>query len=145
MTDPNTSPTPAVTPPPRWLTSHAWAVIAVLDRAVEQDPAYSNQICEATGLGQGTVHPILTHLVDAGWAESWTHPAHQDGLPGQPRRPGGPPRRYYRLTEAGRTAVDELAPQPAAPVGAAGGGRPGVAGPPDVPVFRGGMTKRVVP
>lgn len=144
MTDPGTGPTPAVTPPPRWLTYNTWAVIAVLNREVQEDPAYGAQICEATGLGPGTVHPILKHLTDAGWAESWTEPAHQRDLPAPSRRPGGPPRRYYRLTEAGRTAVGKLAPRPTAPTGGPGCGRPGLADSLDAPVFRGGMTKRAV-
>lgn len=127
MTDP-TGPVPARMPPPRWLTSNAWAVIAVLDRAVEAEPAYGTQICRATGLGPGTVHPILQHLTAAGWAESWTKPAHQGDQP----RPGGPPRRYYRLTDTGRTAMDGLAPEPAPP--GAPGGQPNVVGSQNPPV-----------
>jgi len=133
MTGPDTGPAPAVTAPPGWLTSNAWAVIDVVAQGGRGEPVYGTQICQVTGLGQGTVHPILVHLIEAGWVQSWIDPAHQGDLPGQPRRPGGPPRRYYRLADAGRTATAELAPRPAPPAGVQ-----------NPPLFRGGMTKRAV-
>src|SRR3984885_6183094 len=53
-------------------------------------------LAEADGLvtSEGTVYPLLTRLhreglVDATWEES----------------PSGPPRRYYRITKDGRTAL----------------------------------------
>ena len=144
MTDPDTGTAPAVTPSPRWLTSKTWAVVTVMARAGEANPAYGGLICKVTGLGSGTVHPVLQHLIDAGWAESWMEPAHQRDVPGQPRRTGGPPRRYYRLTDAGRIAVDELAPRSAPPASEPGCGELNAARSQNLPLFRGGMTKRAV-
>ena len=67
-------------------------------------PRYGTELLaqlEATGAlatSQGTVYPLLARLrreelVTTDWRES----------------PSGPPRRYYRLTQAGRTALTELA------------------------------------
>ncbi|MEA5153184.1 PadR family transcriptional regulator [Raineyella sp.] len=78
------------------------AVLALLDRA----PSYGFEIVEGlAGLSgleatTGTIYPLLTRLKNSGlvgttWRES----------------PKGPPRKYYTLSDAGRT---ELADQAAA-------------------------------
>lgn len=51
-----------------------------------------------TGLGllasEGSLYPLLTRLRESGWVQThWIE------------SPSGPPRRYYRLTDAGRDAV----------------------------------------
>lgn len=51
----------------------------------------------ALAAGQGTIYPLLSRLrsdglVDTTWEES----------------PNGPPRRYYRLTEAGRRSLEQF-------------------------------------
>jgi PadR family transcriptional regulator PadR len=48
--------------------------------------------------GEGTIYPLLARLRRQGLVETtWQESA------------SGPPRRYYRLTAAGRTALDEFA------------------------------------
>lgn len=57
---------------------------------------YGRQICEATQLPSGTVHPILARLERAGWVASrWGEV--------DPERPRVPVRRYYRVTIEGLT------------------------------------------
>ena len=55
-------------------------------------PLYGLEIVQATGLGNGTVYPILHRLEHYGRVQS----APEDGA-----HPGRPPRRYYQLTPAG--------------------------------------------
>ncbi len=58
-------------------------------------------IMDATALPSGTVYPILRRLEGEGYARSrWE----KEGLA---RREQRPPRRYYELTAAGRTAARE--------------------------------------
>ncbi|MGW9020472.1 PadR family transcriptional regulator [Leucobacter chromiiresistens] len=74
------------------------AILAVLDR----DECYSIEIIDRLGeypaltATPGTVYPLLARLdkaekVETRWAEA----------------PGGPPRKYYRLTDEGRAALAE--------------------------------------
>ena len=62
-----------------------------------EDPTkdlYGLEICAATGLPSGTVHPILARFEALGWLESsWEQV--------DPREQGRPRRRYYRLTANG--------------------------------------------
>lgn len=51
-------------------------------------------------LGSGTLYEAVHRLVDAGHIEE------VDAPPSEPSS-GGPPRRFYRLTEAGRQALAE--------------------------------------
>lgn len=56
-------------------------------------------IMDATGLPSGTVYPILRRLEAEGYARSrWE----KEGIA---RREQRPPRRYYELTAAGRSAA----------------------------------------
>jgi PadR family transcriptional regulator, regulatory protein PadR len=63
-------------------------------------PAWGYRLCEETGLGSGTVYPILDRLERAGYVRSYRE---------TPTPPGRPPRRFYELTGTGR----ELAVQAA--------------------------------
>ncbi|MCL8208391.1 MAG: PadR family transcriptional regulator [Actinomycetia bacterium] len=47
--------------------------------------------------GEGTMYPLLARLREAGWVETAWKPSAE-----------GPPRRYYRLTPAGRRALDRF-------------------------------------
>ncbi|MFG1751432.1 PadR family transcriptional regulator [Streptosporangium sandarakinum] len=59
---------------------------------------YGLQLCQVTGLGPGTVYPILSRLVQAGWLQSsW-----QDDHSGRGAR-----RRLYRMTDKGRVEAHE--------------------------------------
>jgi DNA-binding PadR family transcriptional regulator len=62
--------------------------------AAPVDGTYGLEICIATGLPSGTVHPILARLSQLGWLESsW-----EDVVPAEEGRPR---RRYYKLTGGG--------------------------------------------
>jgi predicted transcriptional regulator len=60
------------------------------------DQPWGLTICRATGLGPGTVYPILDRLQTAGWISSRTETSPQ---------PGRPPRTVYHLTLRGQTAA----------------------------------------
>jgi PadR family transcriptional regulator len=63
--------------------------------------AYGFEIIDATGLGAGTVYPILRRLEDESLVRSsWERVT-------RARAEGRPPRRNYRLTPAGRERVGE--------------------------------------
>jgi len=81
------------------VTMPTLAVVAVIAAAMAtDDEVWGLRICQATGLGSGTVYPILERLEEAGWiASTW------EGA--QP--PGRPRRRFYQLTDAGRIAYGE--------------------------------------
>jgi len=71
-----------------------------------EDPAkdlYGLEICAATGLPSGTIHPILARFEALGWLDSsWEQV--------DPREQGRPRRRYYRLNSNGVSlARDALA------------------------------------
>lgn len=71
-----------------------YATAAVL-QALDLGREYGFDIAAATGLRRGTIYPILRRLEAAGMvASEWedADPAHEEGRP---------PRKYYRLTEAG--------------------------------------------
>ena len=87
--------------PPR-MTQTTQAVL----RAMLDEPGkdlYGLEICAATGLPSGTVHPILARFETLGWLDSsWEQI--------DPREQGRPRRRYYRLNNNGISlARDALA------------------------------------
>ncbi|MET3808168.1 DNA-binding PadR family transcriptional regulator [Nakamurella sp. UYEF19] len=66
-------------------------------RALLDDPKrdrYGLEICAATGLPSGTMHPILARLENLKWVES-------DWEKIDPQKEGRPRRRYYHLTTDG--------------------------------------------
>ena len=67
---------------------------------VETEDRYGNEIVRRLGdepnlaAGEGTIYPLLSRLRRSGWLEStWVESS------------SGPPRRYYGLTAAGRSAL----------------------------------------
>ena len=75
----------------------ALVLLSVLSRAAE--PMYGYQIAklikeEASTIKQGTLYPVLRALEINGLLESEVEPSIS-----------GPPRRYYRITEAGRDTL----------------------------------------
>ncbi len=70
--------------------------------AIAERQTYGFQIIDATGLPSGTVYPALRRMETVvGLIESaWDHEAAE--------KSGGPPRKYYRLTEAGHEHLDRL-------------------------------------
>ncbi len=72
-------------------------VLHALARQVE----YGFDIMEETGLTSGTIYPALERLERLGFARShWEDP-------GQAQRDRRPPRRYYSITDAGKSALIE--------------------------------------
>ncbi|WP_237048086.1 PadR family transcriptional regulator [Lentzea guizhouensis] len=79
------------------MTVHVQAVPRLLlsDPDVER---YGLEIAESAGMMPGTAYPILARLVSLGWVEDrW-----EEIDPHTARRPK---RRFYKLTETGRTAA----------------------------------------
>ncbi|MFI0576154.1 PadR family transcriptional regulator [Streptomyces tendae] len=76
------------------LTKPTIAVLEVLLTSTADAPAWGLSICRDADLGSGTVYPILDRLEQRGWVTSWTE--------AEPH-PGRPPRRYYALTNTGRS------------------------------------------
>jgi len=78
----------------------ALVLLGVLSRAAE--PMYGYQIAklieegreEVPTIKQGTLYPVLRSLESSGLLESEVEPS-----------VSGPPRRYYRITEAGRDTL----------------------------------------
>lgn len=75
-------------------------ILALLDRGELYGVEIVDLLGEHSGLeaSAGTVYPLLSRLkkaglVDTSWRES----------------PVGPPRKYYRLSQAGRTELGEMA------------------------------------
>lgn len=67
---------------------------AMLKRPGEE--LYGFELARASGLASGTIYPIVTRLIDAGWLTAcWEAPE-----AGQ--QEGRPPRRYFRLTAQGQ-------------------------------------------
>ena len=76
------------------------AILALLDRGELYGVEIVDRLGELPGLeaGAGTVYPLLSRLkkagvVDSAWKES----------------PVGPPRKYYRLSKAGRRDLGDMA------------------------------------
>jgi len=89
---------------------------ALLDHRSRE--TYGLEICRATGLASGTVHPIMARLEGLGWLESrW------DDV--DPAAVGRPRRRYYRLTPDGVELAITTLDSARTPVGLLGGGLAG--------------------
>ncbi len=72
---------------------------AIVLHAIANGFSYGFQIVDATGLGAGTVYPILRRLEEAGMVRSsWEAAA---------RAVDRPPRRYYRIQGSGAVALRE--------------------------------------
>lgn len=76
-------------------------VLRVLLEA-DPEPTFGTIVQKITGLSTGTLYPILERLEFRGAATSrWEDVAEMEKEPGRPRR------RYYSLTDAGRTLARE--------------------------------------
>ena len=69
---------------------------------IAEEPSYGYEMArklENRGLtlvGEGTIYPLLSRLGRQHLIEAYTE-----------QSPGGPPRKYYRIAEAGRRRLDE--------------------------------------
>jgi DNA-binding PadR family transcriptional regulator len=76
---------------------------AAILQAVDHGYVYGFDIMDATGLPSGTVYPALRRMEAAGLiASRWESAA-------SAQKDQRPPRRYYELTSAGRTAQQAAA------------------------------------
>jgi PadR family transcriptional regulator PadR len=70
-------------------------------QTIAQGISYGFNIIEHTGMPSGTVYPALRRLESVGLVESlWDHKGAE--------KSGGPARKYYRLTAAGREHFKRL-------------------------------------
>jgi PadR family transcriptional regulator PadR len=77
-----------------------YCVLALLVRNERYGFDLVRALAEVDGMvtSEGTIYPLLSRLRRDGWVEStWRE------------SPSGPPRRYYRVTPAGRRALDAFA------------------------------------
>ena len=73
--------------------------MALILQVVEHGYRYGFDIMAVTGLASGTVYPALRRLEDAGFVISkWERASVAQAAQ-------RPPRKYYEITKAGRTAV----------------------------------------
>jgi DNA-binding PadR family transcriptional regulator len=72
--------------------------VLVLD-ALARGAGYGFEIMQNTGLASGTVYPLLRRFEATGWVSSEWEDAEEGAAD---RRP---PRRYYRLTDAGEAEL----------------------------------------
>lgn len=75
-------------------------VLAILRR---QD-SYAYDVVQQLGaymsIGEGTVYPLMRRLQSASWVETYLQESSS-----------GPARKYYRITAAGRTALEDMCQQ----------------------------------
>jgi DNA-binding PadR family transcriptional regulator len=72
---------------------------AIILRAVRDGHCYGFDVMEATGLPSGTIYPALRRLEDAKLVRSDYHAAAAS-------ESEGPPRKYFRVTTAGKRALE---------------------------------------
>ena len=74
---------------------------AIVLHAVAQGVRHGFDIIDASGLGAGTVYPILRRLEEARWVTStWERASRAHAA-------GRPPRRNYQVTAAGKKALGD--------------------------------------
>jgi PadR family transcriptional regulator, regulatory protein PadR len=75
------------------MTLQVRLVLDALAHAGQDEPMWGYRLCELTGLGSGTIYPIMERLETGKYVS-----AHVE----KPRPADRPPRRFYELTGAGR-------------------------------------------
>ena len=69
-------------------------VLALLSRHDSYAYEIAARLADDIGMGEGTIYPLMRRLQIDGLVETYLEES-----------PSGPPRKYYRLTEAGRTSL----------------------------------------
>jgi PadR family transcriptional regulator PadR len=69
-------------------------VLTLLSRADSYGYEIASRLMQEVGMGEGTIYPLMRRMQDDGLVSTYLVEA-----------PGGPPRKYYRLTEAGRKTL----------------------------------------
>ena len=68
-------------------------VLALLSRADSYAYEIASQLAEGIDMGEGTIYPLMRRMQDDRLVETYLVES-----------PAGPSRKYYRLTEAGKTS-----------------------------------------
>ena len=68
-------------------------VLALLSQSDGYAYEIASRLAEAIGMGEGTIYPLMRRLQNEGLVDTYLVES-----------PAGPPRKYYRLTEAGRAS-----------------------------------------
>lgn len=101
-------------------------VLALLNRHDSYAYEIASTLSDAIDMGEGTIYPLMRRMQSDGQVETYLVES-----------PAGPSRKYYRLTEAGRRALDaqttewrtfaraveSIVDAPAAPIAASAGMR----------------------
>src|SRR6188768_1339332 len=69
-------------------------VLALLSKGDNYAYDIASRMAEAVGMGEGTIYPLMRRMQDDGQVSTYLMEA-----------PGGPPRKYYRITETGRATL----------------------------------------
>lgn len=69
-------------------------VLTMLSRADAYGYEIASKLMQEVGMGEGTIYPLMRRMQDDGQVSTYLVEA-----------PGGPPRKYYRLTEAGKKTL----------------------------------------
>ena len=69
-------------------------VLALLSQHDSYAYEIASRLADDIGMGEGTIYPLMRRLQQDGLVETYLEES-----------PSGPPRKYYRLTEAGRKSL----------------------------------------
>jgi PadR family transcriptional regulator PadR len=69
-------------------------VLTLLSRADAYGYEIATRLMQDVGMGEGTIYPLMRRMQDDGLVTTYLVEA-----------PGGPPRKYYRMTASGRTTL----------------------------------------
>jgi PadR family transcriptional regulator PadR len=70
-------------------------VLALLSRGDGYAYDIASRLAEGINMGEGTIYPLMRRLQDDGLVATYLSES-----------PSGPPRKYYRLTDAGRRSFE---------------------------------------
>lgn len=71
-------------------------VLALLARSENYAYEIASQMAQAIGMGEGTIYPLMRRMQSDGLVETYLVESQS-----------GPPRKYYRLTAAGRRSFEQ--------------------------------------
>ena len=69
-------------------------VLTLLSRGDSYGYEIASRLMQEVGMGEGTIYPLMRRMQDHGQVSTYLQEA-----------PGGPPRKYYRITETGRATL----------------------------------------
>jgi PadR family transcriptional regulator PadR len=70
-------------------------VLALLSRGNSYAYEIASRLSRAVGMGEGTIYPLMRRMQTDGLVATYLEES-----------PSGPPRKYYRLTDAGRDTLE---------------------------------------